>query len=54
LELPPPLEPSPQKLRQWEELTVTNITKTSIPELLKEIEKLDKIKEYIAKKHNVT
>jgi uncharacterized protein with HEPN domain len=32
---------------------IWNITKTSVPELLKEIEKLDEIKEYIAKKRNV-
>jgi uncharacterized protein with HEPN domain len=33
---------------------IWNITKKSIPELLQEIEKLDEIKEYIAKKRNVT
>jgi uncharacterized protein with HEPN domain len=33
---------------------IWNIAKTSIPELLKEIEKLDEKKEYIAKKRNVT
>jgi uncharacterized protein with HEPN domain len=33
---------------------IWNITKTSVPELLKEIEKIGEIKEYIVKKRNCT
>jgi uncharacterized protein with HEPN domain len=33
---------------------IWNIAKISVPELLREIEKLDEIKEYIATKRNVT
>jgi uncharacterized protein with HEPN domain len=33
---------------------IWNITKKSVPELLKEIEKLDEIKEYITKRRSVT
>jgi hypothetical protein len=33
---------------------ILNITKTSVPELLKEIKKIEEIKEYMVKKRNCT